>query len=206
MRKPIMIIAIMKILSIYSENFSYMIEICEHESSNYAPRTKYNASIADVTIALAYDLETHGEILTKKCAGSKYIGFKIDDNTWTQDIVKDIFAFLTKRKAHSINIAGNGIYTLGRYDIDQKNINLFMYMVLERLCKNYCIEKIYTGGQTGVDLAGAVAGHALGIDVIMTLPKGFKQRFEDGVDVYQTKEAVEKQFAYWCEILKKAKK
>lgn len=53
------------------------------------------------------------------------------------------------------------------------------------------ITKIYTGGQTGIDLAGAVAGYNLDIDTEVTLPKGFIMRFKDGKDVPMTKEEVE---------------
>lgn len=180
-----------------------MIEICQHTSSNYAHRTKYNASSADVTIALAFDLNTHGEKLTKKSAGAKYIGFSIDKNSCVNDIVREIYAFLMIKKAKSVNIAGNGIYTLTEYGCSQRNINLFVFRIFESLGRHYNIDKVYTGGQTGVDLAGAIAAHMMGHHVIMTLPNGFKQRFADGVDVYQSQSDVQTQVDYWCSVLVK---
>lgn len=178
-----------------------MIEILEHESSNYAPRTKFNGKISDVTIAFAYDLDTHGEKLTKKCAGSKYIGFQLNEILSEVAIVKEIYGFLLKKKAKTINIAGNGIYTLKKYGCNQKTINLFLYTILKKVHYHYPIEKVYTGGQTGVDLAGAVSAYLLGIDVVMTLPNGFKQRFDDGTDVFQTKEDIILKVEHWVNLL-----
>lgn len=174
-----------------------MIEICEHESSSYAPRTKLNGNIADATLALAFDLDTHGEKLTKKCAGSKYIGFLINEKSLYIDIVKNLYGFMVKKNARTLNIAGNGIYTLNKFGCSQRTINYYVYRVLKKLNENHRIEKVYTGGQTGVDLAGAVSAYLLGIDVVMTLPKGYKQRFEDGIDVYQTKEDIQIQLDQW---------
>ena len=52
------------------------------------------------------------------------------------------------------------------------------------------IHKIYSGGQTGTDMAGAVAAWYLSIPACITLPKGFVQRHEDGVDVQHSKEFI----------------
>lgn len=60
-----------------------------------------------------------------------------------------------------------------------------MYTVLKAL-KNSSITKIISGGQTGVDYAGLVAGYSLGYAVCGTFPKGFRQRNEEGIDYTQT--------------------
>ncbi len=54
-------------------------------------------------------------------------------------------------------------------------------------------KQYHSGGQTGVDLAGGYAGYHLDIDTTMLLPKGFKQRHEDGVDIDHTREKIMKQ-------------
>lgn len=179
-----------------------MLEICEHESYNYSPRTKFNAKIADVTVAFAFDLTTHGEILTKNSAGSRYIGFKIDNDTDTHEIVRDLYRFMIAKKAKTLNIAGNGIYTIEKFDSNQRTINLFIFTILSGLVNHIKIEKIYTGGQTGVDIGGAIAADLLGIDVLMTLPLGYRQRFENGVDIKQTKGDIESQIEDWGDLLK----
>lgn len=178
-----------------------MIKLVEHTSKFYAPRTKYNATMGDVTVAFAHDLETHGEQLTKKLAGSRYIGFLIKNDTEVSDIVKKLYAFMVKKNARTLNIAGNGIYTLKKFGCDQRVINVFLYFILSKLYKNYPIETVYTGGQTGVDIGGGVVAHALGINVIMTFPEGFKQRYEEGKDIFQTEESIQMQLINWKNLL-----
>ncbi len=93
----------------------------------------------------------------------------------------------------TINIAGNGIYTLHKHGLNQAYVNELVYNVLKIALKDGTLKRIYTGGQTGVDLAGAVAGYALGIPTEVTLPKGFKQRFADGIDVDGTEDSIREQ-------------
>lgn len=55
------------------------IEILEHPSSSYAPRTWANAANSDVTIAMAVDYSTAGERLTHKAAGKRYLALPLDE-------------------------------------------------------------------------------------------------------------------------------
>ena len=48
--------------------------------------------------------------------------------------------------------------------------------------EHWPLKHVRSGGQTGVDMAGVTAAHALGIDVLALLPKGFVQRATDKVD------------------------
>lgn len=54
----------------------------------------------------------------------------------------------------------------------------------------------FRGGQTGMDIAGLVAGCALGIETIGTWPKGLIMRFEDGKDVSMTEEKIKAMVYY----------
>lgn len=165
------------------------VSILEHSSSSYAPRTYANAAKADVTIALAVDYSTAGEKLTHKAAGDKYL--KLDPNKEKLDNARSLW-----RRLHYfcgsriINVAGNGIYTLQTQGITQEHINWYVYDILSIVHKHCTIDRIVSGGQTGVDIAGGWAGVKLGIDVELLLPKGFKQRHEDGIDVNHTKEEI----------------
>lgn len=154
--------------------------IKEHSSPSYAPRTYYNARVSDLTIAIAVDFTTAGEKLTKKAAGGKYL--HIAWGTSITDAAADILevAFLTNPKI--INIAGNGIYTLSMHGIDQHTVNIYLYEILKIVHSYSPIEKIVSGGQTGVDIAGIVAACALDISAEATLPKGFVQRVKNKVD------------------------
>ena len=170
-----------------------MVEIREHSSPKYTPRTYFNAKTADVTLAIAVDLSTAGEKCTHKAAGDKYIGFQIDKDTDYLEVARGLYKFMKARQAKTLNVAGNGIYTLAKYGINQEWINRFVCNVIAKVDEFNPIETIYSGGQTGVDMAGAVAANIVGIDATITLPKGYIQRFEDKVDVCQSYEDVERQ-------------
>lgn len=90
---------------------------------------------------------------------------------------------MKKRDAKVLNIAGNGIYTLKEHDISQQDCNILLYKILLQVTMYYPIEKVISGGQTGIDWAGLVAATALGIEAEATYPKGFILRRENGVDV-----------------------
>lgn len=165
--------------------------INEHKYDSYPPRTYYNAKSAGVTLALAVNLETKGEQLTYKAAGEyKYLGFQLNDEIDTLIIARQLYARMKRNNTHTLNVAGNGIYTLCEHGCSQEFINYFTYKVISKVHQYWPIEKIYTGGQTGVDISGAVAGYLLGIPTEVTLPKGFKQRFENHKDVNGTREKV----------------
>lgn len=181
-----------------------MLTILEHTSSSYGPRTYANAAKGYVTIAIAVDYTTVGERLTHKAAGDKYL--KLDpDSPWI-DNARMLFKRLARNGNNSpavINVAGNGVYTLAKNKRTQHELNRYVYNILAQVSEYYPIKEIVSGGQTGIDLAGGVAGYVLGIPTTMLLPKGFKQRFEDGVDIVQTEQDVRNQVEFWAEKLRK---
>lgn len=176
----------------------------QSNSEKYSPRTYHNAKSADVTVAFAVDLKTAGELLTHKAAGDKYIGFLLTDESDTISIAGQLYKKLKNSSAQSLNVAGNGMYTLSAHGCSQDFINLFVYKVIEKVHEHYPIGKIYTGGQTGVDMAGAIAGIKLGIPVEITFPKGFIQRFENKIDIAQTEQDILNQVELRLNILNEA--
>lgn len=166
-----------------------MLLVKEHSSSKYTPRTYYNAKSAEITLAFAVDFNTAGERLTKKASYSNYLDLPLDE-PWT-DNARKVWRVLHNNDYSVINIAGNGIYTLSKYGMKQFEVDNYVFNVLNQVNDYHQITKIYTGGQTGVDLAGVKAGYQLGIDTEVTLPKGYIMRFEDGKDVSCSKEFVE---------------
>lgn len=157
------------------------VKILEHSSSSYAPRTYYNASRAELTVAIAVDFTTAGEKCTHKAAGSKYLALNYKQ-PWL-DNARLLYKELKKRQVKVLNIAGNGIYTFHQHRCCQDEVNLYVFKILQKVHQYYQVELIVSGGQTGVDFAAGVAAQALGIPCEMTLPKGFIMRYGDKKDV-----------------------
>ncbi|WP_425953151.1 hypothetical protein [Ralstonia pseudosolanacearum] len=178
-----------------------MLTIAQHPSAKYAPRTFHNAKSADLTVAFAVDFNTRGEQLTKEAAGGgdRYLALSLPG-----DALKDarvLFAALRRVNAKVLNVAGNGIYTLRPRGVSQEECNRHVYEILKKVHAHWPIERIVSGGQTGIDLAGGVAGFALGIDVVMTLPSGYLQRHEDGVDMKFSEDEIRNQVEQGVEVV-----
>lgn len=89
-------------------------------------------------------------------------------------------------KGITLNIAGNGIYTMkGKYT--QQQVDDFTYELLNRVINSpnlkTKIESIRTGGQTGFDEAGTKAGIRLGLPTLTLAPKGWTFRNSEGKDI-----------------------
>lgn len=170
-----------------------ILTVKESTSEKYTPRTYYNAKSADLTVAFATDLTTAGELCTHKAAGDKYLGILLKEDSDSLSIAQQLITALKEHNATKLNIAGNGIYTLTKNGCDQNFINYFIYNVIAEAHATHKIHKIFTGGQTGVDMAGAVAGYLLQIPTEVTLPKGYIQRFENKKDVSMTHDNIVQQ-------------
>ena len=158
-----------------------MLRIVEHLSQSYAPRTALNAKSADLTAAFATDFSTRGEQLTRKLAGDdRYVGLPLLDHSI--DNARRLYSAVRKTACKTLNVAGNGIYTLVPAGISQADCTLHVYDVIRKVHEHLPLNRIVSGGQTGIDLAGGIAGVALGLDVVMTLPAGFIQRGVHGRD------------------------
>ncbi|MCC5611795.1 putative molybdenum carrier protein [Nostoc sp. CHAB 5834] len=161
----------------------------QHESSGYQKRTAENARGADVTVAFAADFTTAGEKLTKNMAGAKYVG--IPYGTDIPSAVRTLLQFLSCRNGTSLNIAGNGIYTLSKHGISQHDANLWVLAILKGVHARKPLSFIRSGGQTGIDTAGLVAGLVLGVPVLGLYPFGFRQRLANGRDTTSTAKELE---------------
>jgi hypothetical protein len=161
--------------------------ITEH-TGGYADRTRYNANYADLTVAFAINFDTPGERLTLSAAGDKYVGIPFEQYRMIGDVfgVADLILMEmgTRDNVRVVNIAGNGIYTLVKQGIYQEDIDDFLFDVLAIVHSQHTIAEVVTGGQTGVDIAGAVAAMAVGIGkVTVVMAEGYMQRLVDGKDV-----------------------
>lgn len=159
----------------------------EHTSSSYVPRTYHNAS-QGCTLAIATDFTTAGEKLTHKAANGKIV--QIPFHMDYVEAARKLYSILKKYDCHVVNVAGNGIYTLQKQGVTQEDANTYVYSILSLVNQHWKIERIVSGGQSGMDLAGLVAGCALDIETIGMWPKGLIMRFEDGKDVSMTEEKI----------------
>jgi hypothetical protein len=149
-------------------------KLIAHSSPNYRPRTEHNAKGADLTVAWAEDFDSAGERLTKKMAGDKYLATHL--STDPVQAARLLYKQCRDRGVRVLNIAGNGIYSLSDKGWSQGTLNFWVWRVLSLVHKHYPLEMVISGGQTGVDFAGGVAGEVLGLNPVMTFPKDFLQR------------------------------
>jgi len=161
----------------------------EDQNTGYAARTKINAS-ADATIALAIDFTSAGEKLTKNSVlkqDKKYIPIDANKLDVTQERVNRIVNELNSVNAKTLNIAGNGIYTMRDAGYSQEQVDDFTYQLIKAVVESPSLKtkitSIRTGGQTGFDEAGAKAAIKLGIPTTILAPKGWKFRNISGQDI-----------------------
>jgi hypothetical protein len=148
------------------------LQINEVVSHDYAVRAKLNAQSGDVTIALALDFNTPREKIVREVAGKRYMGALL-----TSDALKTSRLLLSKLRAanaKNLNVTGNSISTLLSQNFTQEKANEHVYAVLSMVHKLYPIRKIFSGGGSGVDLAGAICGLVLGIETVVTAPADLK--------------------------------
>ena len=152
------------------------------DTGGYRERTIKNAS-ADATLAIAMDFTSAGERLTKRSVLDQNKYYQAIDICRGLNIEKEVIDHIVDQfnvlKVKTINIAGNGIYTMRGY-YTQEQCDKFTYDLLNTIISSedlmYKIDLIRTGGQTGFDESGAKAGEKLGIKTIVLSPHGWKFR------------------------------
>jgi hypothetical protein len=172
--------------------------LLEHSSSEYKPRTLENAR-ADVTVAFAVDFETAGERLTRKAAGPRYTHASFGSDI--ADAAATLASFMGPRQAKTLNVAGNGIYTLDQHKVSQLCANQWVYDVLKLVLQRVRLTSIRSGGQTGVDMAGLVAALALDVPAIGLYPKGYRMRGADKREIYSDPGTIEKRLRAYAQKL-----
>lgn len=168
-----------------------MIELLEHASSSYGPRTWHNAA-QGVTLAVAVDFSTAGEKLTTKASaknGIIHMDAKGGDDA-AIEAARQLYKMLRDTNCRVVNIAGNGIYTFAKHGYCQGLVNQIVWNIMYLVHEHYPLDKVVSGGQTGADIAGLIFAERLGIPSTGMWPKGYKMRFENGVDILHTEDQV----------------
>lgn len=176
-----------------------MVNILEHKSTSYAPRTFHNAVTSDLTIAVAVNYYTGGEKLTHKAAGEKFLALPYRD--LMIDNARLLFIECRKRGVKVLNVAGNGIATYAKEGITRAEVNQYVYDIISLVHRNWPLERIISGGQTGADIAGIIAAYRLGIPAEVTYPNGYRQRDEDAVDRNHTRDEIMDQIVQGAQAL-----
>ena len=164
----------------------------EDSKRNYGHRTWANAEWSDITLALAVDMDSPGEITTRKAAGDRYVGFTIPTDL-SERCLSSLAEAITKRiRKHpkfktdelKLNIAGNSQITLDKYCIRTSEIRALLKLVLLDLADSGVkFSMIRSGGQTGVDEAGIQAAQDAGLKCSILAPKGFRMHRELGIEL-----------------------
>jgi hypothetical protein len=161
-----------------------MITFIEHEQTGYAMRTWDNVRLSDLTVAIANDFSSAGEILTRKAAYGKYLGIEFD--LLLTDINKAasiVLKEMEKRKVRVLNVAGNGIYSL-KHLCDQAFVDDRLLLLFTIIILNYGNDfDIRSGGQSGIDEASIKAGDFLNMPTTCLAPKNWMFRNIEGRDI-----------------------
>lgn len=179
------------------------VHFCEHFSPHYTGRTALNAKGADLTVACAADYSTAGERLTERLAEErgKERYLRLPLYLEPEEAAERLAERMLEINAQSLNIAGNGVYTLEEKGWSQARMDAWMAKTLELARQRAPIAFILSGGQTGADFSGAVAAALLGVPGVITLPKGFIQRGPKGFDAPQRPEDLAERLRLACEAL-----
>lgn len=89
----------------------------ELETAEYPPRTSSNVLMADGTLAIAYDLHTPGELLTRNLCRKferPYHSVMVPSNLAFDEAVamEGVIAWVQKYDIHILNVAGNARHDL----------------------------------------------------------------------------------------------
>lgn len=156
-------------------------------SPHYPPRTRHNVVNSDLTAAFAVDFASPGEKLTRSLAGDYFISIPVSKHVLPTPATLGRRIAYRLPKAGTLNVAGNSLHRFVRLGMSQEFVHQFVYDVIRNAHQQSRIGLIRCGGQLGADIAGAIAGVALYIPVVITMPCGFRQRQLDGTDVVRTR-------------------
>jgi hypothetical protein len=167
----------------------------------YQVRTIVNIKQSDATLIIAINTSTPGEKLTiSGCQKNEKPCMIIEIKTTKQNQLAlkdeekpDIKKWIMDKSIKTLNIAGNCLDKFPNW-CTQEMIDTFVLDLLtpnimtnevenKVLAGKSILDKIQTGGQTGIDEAGAKAGAKLGIPTLVNAPGNWIFRDRTGKDI-----------------------
>ncbi|PPB52932.1 NADAR family protein [Campylobacter hyointestinalis] len=185
----------------------------DEKASPFTNRTFINAAMGGTTVAVGFDFNTSGEVLTQKLVNlnsNRYerLDLKKAKNTkngeeYIKQIAKNIADYMLTSSDFTLNIAGNTLSNSKSYlsELNAKEIqneyNTYIKSLVENINKELessskKITKIYSGVQSGADLGGLISALELGIKFEGYMPKGFLMSGIDG-SVHNAKDHLKKE-------------
>jgi len=171
-------------------------EIMEDTDRNYAHRTRTNAAWSDITLAVAVDMKSPGEITTKKAAGKKYVGYELIKSMSAPlaypmmvaacaiDICDKLYMHPDFRAGIKLNIAGNSHIAFKQVGISTHHLQELFRQVLSTLVSSgMAPSEVRSGGQTGADEAAIKAAQSLGLKCSILAPKDYRMHYEKGFEI-----------------------
>lgn len=170
--------------------------IIEDTQSGYRSRTVKNAEWSDITLALAIDAGSPGELETKEAAADKLLPYRLLDGdiaitepSFVERLLSEVTTDIRNHPRYKsfskeglkLNIAGNRLAILFRHGISQQEIDDLLHAVIEGLLENgIAIAEVRSGGQSGVDEAGIHAAQDCSLPCSILCPKGFRFSTAEG--------------------------
>lgn len=162
--------------------------LVEDSARGYRQRTLKNAAEAHLTLACASDYSSGGERLTSQAAHGKYLALPLLMEP--EDAAITLLNTLPKPlpSPYLINIAGNSAHTFSKRGISEVQACAWFFKMMDQARAGLPGARIglLSGGQTGMDSAGAAYALARGLRARIRFPKGFLIRDDHGRDIEQS--------------------
>ena len=160
-------------------------EFSVSKADNYRATTQDLVNATEATVSLAFNFENTTEKALKNLAGEEYFGVPLNITNGKLTISNKrleelIINQLNSAGAQDIFFTGNDITDLVKNKVTQKQIDDFIYELMDRIINsgklNQYIRTIYTSGQTGVSEAFVKAANKLNFPVKVVTTSTFSYR------------------------------
>lgn len=165
-----------------------MLQITEYANDPERLLPVWNAKQADATAIFATNFYTPPmRILRRHLGGTCFPvtlvapGSEAELSPDELEAARTLYRFLKAKQVRRLNIAGNSLATLQSAGLTQVEVAQFLMRVLGKIHAHRPFDGFVTGGRHGVELATVAAGAALGVPVLVCMPKGFMVPGGDGV-------------------------